>query len=80
LGAEGCYLSDGDRAEYVKGRKVRKAVDATGAGDAFIAGFIAGTLKGMDAFEAARVANAVAASCISAVGASTAIKKMQHYL
>jgi sugar/nucleoside kinase (ribokinase family) len=80
LGAQGCYLSDGDRAGYVKGRKVRKVIDATGAGDAFVAGFIAGTLKGMDAFEAARVANAVAASCISAVGASTAIKKLNYYL
>ena len=79
LGSRGCYLSDGNREDYVKGRTVRKVVDATGAGDAFVAGFIAGTLRGMDAFEAARVANAVAASCISAVGASTAIKRLQHY-
>jgi hypothetical protein len=34
----------------------------------------------MDAFEAARVANAVAASCVSAVGASTAIKALKHYV
>jgi sugar/nucleoside kinase (ribokinase family) len=54
-------------------------VDATGAGDAFVAGFIAGTLKGMDVFESARVANAVAASCVSAVGASTAIRELQNY-
>ena len=80
LGAQGCYLSDGCRAVYVKARKVRRVVDATGAGDAFVAGFIAGTLKGMDAFESARVANAVAASCVSAVGASTAIKTFHHYL
>lgn len=80
LGARGCYLSDGRRASYVKARKVATVVDATGAGDAFVAGFIAGTLKGMDPFDAARVANAVAASCVSAVGASTAIKSMSHYL
>ncbi len=80
LGAQGCYLSDGRRAAHVKARRVRRVVDATGAGDAFVAGFIAGTLKGMDAFESARVANSVAASCVSAVGASTAIKEMQHYL
>ena len=80
LGARGCYISDGRRAEYVKGRTVKRVVDATGAGDAFIAGFIAGILKGMDACESARVANAVAASCVSAVGASTAIKTLQHYL
>lgn len=80
LGARGCYLSDGYHGRYVNAQKVRKVVDATGAGDAFVAGFIAGTLKGMDAFESARVANAVAASCISAIGASTAIRKLQYYL
>jgi sugar/nucleoside kinase (ribokinase family) len=80
LGAKGCYLSDGRHAAYVKARKVRKVVDATGAGDAFVAGFIAGTLKGMDAFESARLANAVAASCVSAVGASTAVKALKRYL
>jgi sugar/nucleoside kinase (ribokinase family) len=79
LGAQGCYLSDGHRAAYVKAQKVRRVVDATGAGDAFVAGFIAGTLKGMDVFESARVANAVAASCVSAVGASTAIRELQNY-
>jgi sugar/nucleoside kinase (ribokinase family) len=80
LGKEGCYLSEGKRSAYVKARKVKKVIDATGAGDAFVAGFIAGTLKGMDAFESAHLANAVAASCVSAVGASTAIKSLQHYL
>ena len=80
LGARGCYLSDGHRAEYVKAQKVNNVVDATGAGDAFVAGFIAGTLKGMNPFQSARVANAVAASCVSAVGASTAIKTMRYYL
>lgn len=80
LGNRGCYLSDGRRAAYVKAQKVKNVVDATGAGDAFVAGFIAGTLKGMDPFESARVANTVAASCVSAIGASTAIKALQHYV
>lgn len=64
----------------MKARQVKSVVDATGAGDAFVAGFIAGTLKGLDAFKAARVANAVAASCVSAVGASTAIQALDRYL
>lgn len=80
LGSRGCYVSDGHRTAYVKAQKVKNVVDATGAGDAFVAGFIAGTLKGMDALESACVANAVAASCVSAVGASTAIKALQHYV
>lgn len=79
LGAQGCYLSDGCHSGYVKARRVKKVVDATGAGDAFVAGFLAGTLKGMDPWEAAGVANSVAASCLSAVGASTAIKAFHQY-
>ncbi len=80
LSARGCYLSDGTRSEFVKGKPVRKVVDATGAGDAFVAGFIAATVRGFDPFRAARVANAVAASCVRAVGASTAIKAFEGYL
>ena len=80
LAAEGCYLSDGTRSEFVRGKRVRKVVDATGAGDAFVAGFIAATVRGLDPFRAARVANGVAASCVCAVGASTAIKALEEYL
>lgn len=80
LGAQGCFLAAGSRSAYVKVRPVKKVIDATGAGDAFIAGFIAATLRNLDPFDAARVANAVAASCVRAVGASTAIKTLEQYL
>ena len=80
LAARGCYLSDGRRAAYIRGRSVKNVVDATGAGDAFVAGFLAGTLRGYDPFESARVANKVAAACVSAVGASTAIQSLDAYL
>jgi sugar/nucleoside kinase (ribokinase family) len=79
LGAEGCYLAAPGKAKRVPARKVRKVVDTTGAGDAFVAGFIAGLLDGMDPFAAARIGNAVAASSLSAVGASTAIQSMKTY-
>lgn len=79
LGAKGCYISDGRRAEYLKSIPVKRVVDATGAGDAFMAGFIAATLKGYDPFAAARLGNAVAASCIQELGASTAIKNLSEY-
>ena len=42
-----------------------EAVDTTGAGDCFNAGFIAGRLAGMDVFEACRFASATAAYKIS---------------
>jgi sugar/nucleoside kinase (ribokinase family) len=79
LAERGCFISDGRRSGYVKARRVKKVVDATGAGDAFMAGFLAGTLKGYDPFRSAEVANAVAAACISAVGASTAVKALNEY-
>lgn len=79
LGAEGCYVSDGTVAAYVPPVKVRTVVDATGAGDAFVAGFIAATLKGFAPLAATRLANAVASSCVTAVGASTAIQSFRHY-
>jgi sugar/nucleoside kinase (ribokinase family) len=80
LAERGCYISDGKKARYVKAHRVRKVVDATGAGDAFVAGFVAGILRGLDPFDSARLANSVAASCVSAVGASTAIKALNQYL
>jgi len=80
LGAKGCYVSSQDRQELIPPPKVKKVVDATGAGDAFVSGFLAGTLTGLDPFGAARIGNAVAASCVTAVGASTAIQPLQSYL
>jgi sugar/nucleoside kinase (ribokinase family) len=80
LAERGCYISDGKKARYVRARRVKKVVDATGAGDAFVAGFVAGILRGLDPFSSARLANSVAASCVSAVGASTAIKALSEYL
>ncbi len=80
LAERGCYISDGKKARYVKACPVKNVVDATGAGDAFVAGFVAGALRGLDPFSSARLANAVAASCVSAVGASTAIKALGEYL
>ncbi len=80
LGAKGCYIADSRTARYLKGQRVRNVIDTTGAGDAFVAGFLAGTLKGLDPFEAARLGNAVAASCVTAIGASTAVQHVKHYL
>lgn len=46
LGAKGCVVRQGKQKYEVKAVKVKKAVDPTGAGDAFRAGFLAGFLAG----------------------------------
>ncbi len=79
MGAKGCFIASGDAAVHVPAVRVKKVVDATGAGDAFVAGFLAATLRRFDPFAAARIANAVAASCVTAVGASTAIQRFEEY-
>ncbi len=79
LGAEGCYITAGQETAYVPSVRVKKVVDATGAGDAFVAGFLAATLRGFQPLDAARKANTIAASCVTAVGASTAIKPFDEY-
>ena len=69
LGARGCLIADdaGTRL-HVPGWTV-EAVDATGAGDAFSAGFILSWLRGAEPDESGRFANAVGALTAAGVGA-----------
>lgn len=82
LGREGCLI---------KNKKVRllipafpaDAVDTTGAGDNFAAGFITAVMDGMDLKYCGNFANAVAAAStesVGAVGGVKNIKQIQEYL
>ena len=59
--------------------KVDKVVDTLGAGDAFVAGFLAGMVNVWELEKACRFANAVGACCVSAEGAS-GIRPMQEIM
>jgi sugar/nucleoside kinase (ribokinase family) len=48
-------------------------VDTTGAGDCFFGGLLAGILRGMSPADAARLAAAAGACCVTGLGATTAI-------
>lgn len=68
LGSQGCVVSADDFEGWVEGFAV-DAVDGTGAGDAFAAGFIYGNLAGWGSERSARFANAAGALAVTAIGA-----------
>lgn len=72
MGSKGCYVKSQDEEFFVPAFNV-KAVDATGAGDSFVAGFLAGAVKGLSLRDCAVLGNAVGASSVTAIGASTGI-------
>ena len=71
LGARGCYYRD---PELRMDAFPIDAVDATGAGDNFLAGFVTEILRGASPAEALRFASACGAICTTASGAGTALK------
>ncbi|XHH07920.1 MAG: carbohydrate kinase family protein [Candidatus Bathyarchaeia archaeon] len=69
LGVKGCYVTDGQEQLTVDPFPV-KAVDTTGAGDAFNAGFLHGLLDNKNnLYECGRLGNFVASRSVTAMGA-----------
>jgi ribokinase len=68
VGKRGCLIVDQDKLQLVPAFAVR-AVDSTGAGDAFTAAFLQARLRGWPALEAAIAANAAGAVAATAIGA-----------
>lgn len=82
LGAAGALALDGDEAIHSPGFAVT-AVDTTGAGDVFRAGFIYGTLQGWDTRRTLRFANAAAGlSCTrpGAIGGVPSLEEIERFL
>jgi sugar/nucleoside kinase (ribokinase family) len=71
-GARGCTVGYGDRIRSIKAYKV-KPVSTIGAGDAFDAAFIFGSLQNWSVEKTARFANVVAAISTTQYGCMTAI-------
>ena len=68
LGSRGCFITDSKESYHIEPYEV-KVEGATGAGDAFNAGFIYGYLKGRDLFQCGQLGNFVASRCITKSGA-----------
>lgn len=60
--------ASGVRRTHVPAVKCRRVIDATGAGDSYIAGFLYGVLKGSSAVDCARYASATASFVIEKIG------------
>lgn len=68
LGAKGCYVTDGQERLTVQPFKA-KAVDTTGAGDAFDAGFLYGLIHEKSLYECGQLGNFVASRSVMKMGA-----------
>jgi sugar/nucleoside kinase (ribokinase family) len=78
-GKDGCWAFTKDRKLFVPAYKVN-AIDTTGAGDNFMAGFMCAILDGKDLEECCKFATATAAVSIQAIGANTGVKSKQQVL
>ena len=80
MGAGGCLVM-GDAGEVLRVPAFEvDAVDATGAGDAFAAGFIAGVWRGWSLERTARFGNAAGALCVTGVGAAGGVRSLPETL
>jgi len=77
MGIKGCYVRS-DHAELRLPAFKVDTVDATGAGDAFAAGFLAGVAHGWDLERTAKLANAAGALCTTAMGTTAGLRSLEE--
>ncbi len=81
LGHEGCFVKEGKKEGYfVSPFSDAGAVDSSGAGDSFCAGFITGLIQGWSIHDCAVFANAVGAHCVRQLGTTAGIRPMKEIL
>ena len=80
MGEKGCFLrKQGEKGIYIPAFPV-KAVDTTGAGDAWVAGFLTGFIKGWPLEKIGKFANGVGALSTLSFGAVGGVKSMRETL
>jgi len=73
MGAEGSYVLSADFEKHIPAFKTN-VIDTSGAGDSWIAGFLAGVTKGMDLEQCARLGSAMGALCCQAIGTTAGLR------
>jgi sugar/nucleoside kinase (ribokinase family) len=79
MGENGSYASAPEAEHFAPAYPV-DVVDATGAGDAYVAGFLAGTIMNWDLKATAELASAAGAACVTAIGTTTGIQNLEETL
>ena len=79
LGSRGCFCKTAQLSFYCGCYDV-PVVETTGAGDAFVAGFLSGVLRNGSMEDCVRLGNAASAHVIQCVGANTGIRDLKTLL
>ena len=79
MGERGSFVSTPEEQFSVPAYSVN-IVDATGAGDAYVAGFLAGTVNGWDLTKTAELASATGAACVTEIGTTAGIINLEETL
>jgi sugar/nucleoside kinase (ribokinase family) len=79
MGAEGLYVKSGKEGHHIPAHNV-PVVDTTGAGDAACGGFLYGIIHGWELLQCGRLANAVGALTVQAMGGSNGVRSLQETL
>lgn len=77
MGERGSFVQARGEAPIVMNAAQVNAVDGTGAGDSFIAGFLAAFLRGLPWADAARLGNAAGGLCASVVGGTGGLNSFE---
>ena len=79
LGGKGCFFKNREESMLLPAYGI-DVVDATGAGDNFMAGLVSELIRGSGIKEALTFASACGAICTTAVGTGTALKDRHQVL
>lgn len=79
LGSKGCFVKNAREEFMVPSFKV-DAIDTTGAGDNFTAGFLTAVMKGWDLKKCATFAAAVGSIAVQSIGANTGVKNIEQVM
>ena len=79
MGARGSYVATDAEELSIPAYRV-ETIDATGAGDAYAAGFLAGTVMEWELKATAELASATGAACVTAIGTTAGIQNLEETL